>query len=177
MKSRSVVVTYSLLMIVLIGATAFLALEVRAYMENRDRDPLADIYVPPRNQEQVVNEMQQEREQERRAVSFAFNQTSAFSPIATRIPIPTPTLRPLPTPTPPVPAKGYTYKAVMPNAAMLVGYDHKDRYVKVGDIVEDPAIGNFKILETVASFSDMKVKVQHIESGVVGFITEKWTGK
>ena len=150
--------------------------EVKHYLYEQT-DPLEESRRNEPDQEEIKNKEVQQKERQRNDILFAFGQTNAFTPLATPMPFPTATPLPPPSPTPIVPGRGFTVEFASANMCILLGYDNEQRMKRPGEIVEDQAIGDFKILECKAEYQNtaapFSVKVQHIQSGTVRWITEQ----
>ncbi|MBI1388795.1 MAG: hypothetical protein GC154_10150 [bacterium] len=172
--------TYTVLFLSLIAASFILGFEVKHYLYEQT-DPLEDIRQSEPDAQQVLQKYNEGKQQEREEILFAFNQTSAFSSLGTPVPYPTSTPMPLPSPTPVIPANGYKVRFAANSMVILQKYDNSEIMKKPGEIVEDPQVGNFKILEGASDFRNtsapFKVKVQDVATGVVRWIEEQAPAK
>ncbi len=170
------VLSYTLLFLTLIGSAFLLGFEVKHYLYEQT-DPLKEIVENEPDPEEIIDKENQKQERMRNDILFAFGQTSAFTPLATPVPFPTATPLPPPSPTPIIPGRGYTVEFAAANMCILLGYDKEQRMKRSGEIVEDNAVGDFKILETKADYQNTaapySVKVQDVKSGAVRWITEQ----
>ncbi|MBZ0258703.1 hypothetical protein K8I31_21740 [bacterium] len=169
-------IAYTFLFLTLTGAAVVLGFEVKHYLYEQ-KDPLDEIKRGEPDQIEIKQKEDQEKERLRNDILFAFGQTNSFTPLATPVPFPTSTPVPPPSPTPVVPGRGYTIEFASQNMCILLGYDKQQRMTKPGAIVEDQAIGNFKILECKADYTNTaapySVKVQDVATGVVRWMTEQ----
>ncbi len=169
--NKKLIFTYLLLSILLLGSTVVLAYQVRYYLKER-QDPLAGIRNNVTSDDDQINELNSQRELDRKKSMYIFETGKSFEALATPVPYPTPTPPPPPTPIPIIPAKNYKIVYTMGQIAVLRDYQNKEHHVKVGDVVQEKVFGNFKILEVIPDMMAPKVKVQHIESGTVRIIDE-----
>lgn len=172
MSKGKVIGLYFLLSLILIGSAVLLAYQVRQFLYFR-QDSLPEIIAQEPDSEEVVKEAQDKELRERQNTLVVFNQTKSFIELATPVPKPSPTPVPPPSPTPVVPGRGYKINMATKSMASLRGYDGKDHLVKIGDTVQEAVWGAFKIVEIIPDINTPKVRVQHIDSGVIGDITEK----
>ncbi|MDP8242883.1 MAG: hypothetical protein P9L94_02295 [Candidatus Hinthialibacter antarcticus] len=175
-QGTKAVLSYTLLFLTLVGTAFLLGFEVKHYLYEQT-DPLEEIRRNEPDQEEIKNKEDQQKERQRNDILFAFGQTNAFTPLATPVPFPTATPLPPPEPTPIVPGRGFMVEFAARNMCILLGYDKEQRMVRPGDIIEDQVIGNFKILECKADYQNtaapFSVKVQHVDSGTVRWISEQ----
>jgi len=170
MNKNKAVLTYFLLSIILIGSAALLARQVRHYLYERV-DPLQDIVVEKDNIG-ALNKLHEDELAKRRDILLPYSITQAFMAMATPVPNPSPTPRPLPSPTPIEPGKNWKINMAMGKMVSLKDYKNEDFMKRVGDECVDAVTGNFIILDVdVTDMNNPKVKVQHVASGAVGYIT------
>ncbi len=171
MNQNKIIFTYFLLSVILIGSAVLLALQVRQYLHERNQDPLAEFRGREVNESEVLQRINDELQANRRATLAFYNQTKAFLALATPQERPSPTPRPQPTPTPKMPAINWKIKFATNNMVMLLDPKNQNHTKRIGEVCEDPVNGNFIIQDIDASdFSNPKVKVRHVDSGVVGTI-------
>ena len=163
MNKTQIVLIYFLLTVLLIGSSVLLAYQARHYLYERE-DPIAQYRDNEIPQSEIAAKIKTAENQERQATLLVFNQSQAFTALATPIPRPTSTPIPPPTPTPVIPANNYKLNFVAGNYVSLTCYDGREIFAKIGDTIEEKVWGNFKILST--SPNPMSVTVQHIQTGV-----------
>lgn len=175
MNNRNLVLIYTVLTLALIGSSVLLAYEVKHYINTREDDPLADVRGVNISDEELIQDARLAQREERESIFFTFNRTTAFTPIATPVPIPTATPIPPPTPTPIIPAQGWKIMHIVGQRVQLRRYDDTPHIHQVGDIVKDPAPQNedFEILELFPDFQNPRVRVRTTVTNTEGFISER----
>lgn len=177
-KQRKAILTYLTLFLLLVTSALLLGFEVKHYLYEQE-DPLAGVKEREPSKEEVLDRYEQDRQRERNDILFTFAQTKAFTALATPVPFPTATPLPPPSPTPVVPARGWKVHFASPGMVILQSWDNLVGQVtaRPGEVVSDPAQGDFKILEGIFDYQNtaqpFRVKVQDVNTGVVGFITEQ----
>ncbi len=173
MKKRSVILTYMFLSVLLILSAVLMGVQAKHYLQARKVDPLEEFKKNEVNKVEMENQLEREEMEDRRNTVMVFNRTNSFRALATPIPKPTPTPVPPPSPTPITPAKNWKINFAAGQMVSLKGYDGKDRMARVGDVIKDSVFGDFKIVAVEGErFGNKIVKVQHVESGVIGYIQE-----
>ncbi|RJP20846.1 MAG: hypothetical protein C4527_24370 [Candidatus Omnitrophota bacterium] len=172
MNSRKIILVYLVLSASLIFAAVLLAYEVKHYLY--ERTPL--VFEDP---QVVVAEIQEEIKnselKQKNETLGAFNQTLAFTSLATPIPRPSPTPQPPPTPTPIIPANYYKLMYVTGAWVSFQRYDGVSIRAKVGDVIEE-VNGDFEILEAGTRPRPF-VKVKDVKSGTVRIINQEAPAK
>jgi hypothetical protein len=167
MKPRTIFLTYFLLTILLLGSAVIFAYEIKDFMRNRGVDPTAEFQPLMKQEEEVIEELNQKQQLKKQEVRTSFAMTQAFTAMATPKPRPTQPPRPEPSPTPIVPAKNWKINLAAGSLVSMKRYDDKDFFKRVGDVLEDTVHGNFKILAILGDAMNPKVKIQHIQSGTI----------
>ncbi|MEW6237598.1 MAG: hypothetical protein AB1656_19620 [Candidatus Omnitrophota bacterium] len=171
MNKNKAVFTYFLLSIILIGSAALLARQVRHYLYERV-DPLVEYRNDEKDITQVMENYRKDVLAKRQDILLTYANTQAFMAMATPVPNPSPTPKPLPTPTPIEPGKNWKINMAMGKMASLKDYKNEDFMKKVGEECVDTVTGNFIILEIITTdMINPKIKVQHVATGAVGYIT------
>ncbi len=172
MKQNQIILTYTILLLTLIGSSVVLAFQIRDYMNNRDYDPTAKYQNQVVNPDDVIEQRNEEAIIDQRENNLTFSKTKAFVALAKWKAKPTPTPKPEPTPTPVVPGKNWKIVMAMGNMVILRNHKNEDFTKKVGEVCSDPVNGDFKILSVESKgFDDQRVKIQHVASGTTGYIT------
>ncbi|MDX9753094.1 MAG: hypothetical protein RBU29_03985 [bacterium] len=173
MNPKKIFITYFLLTLFLIASAVVFALEIKYFMRERGTDPVAPYQERYRAGEQVILKLDQQKTQDRADMTNVFAKNEIFVAMATPVPRPSPTPRPQPSPTPAVPGRNWKVNICTSSMAILKKYDNTDHVVKVGETVREEVHGDFKILAIEADMQNPRVKVQHLASGIVGFITKQ----
>jgi len=172
MKKRTAFLIYSFLVLILIGAAVLLGFQVKHYLYERT-DPLADVRTKEIDEVDIRQELEQNEVNERRQTLLVFNNTDSFEALATPVPRPTATPLPPPSPTPITPGKNWKINFATRSMVSLKKYDGSDVVAKIGDEVPDEVFGRFRVDAVEGGFNDQRVKVVHVESGTIGWITER----
>lgn len=136
-SKRNIAITYTFLFLVLLGACVFLALQVRQYI-NYKSDPLDGYASRIINAEELIQDIQKEKEISQNQTLLTFSRSRAFAPIATVIPRPTATPIPPPTPTPVVVARGWTLLNIYSDQfAVMKSFDGSKHTVSVGKEIQN----------------------------------------
>ncbi len=169
MKRAHMILIYLILSAGVVGTAIPFGFELRERLYAEETEAIGTPVIPPTIPPQPTPTLPEWRKVS--AVARLAKDTSVFKPVITPMPTATRTPKPSDTPTPVVVARGYKVSLCMGSRkAIIEDYKFKKKVVSVGEVVEEPTLGDFKIISIDPKLK--RVEVEAVEGGYRSFIEE-----